>query len=500
MSGAAQRGAVAPGLRASADRATGGSIQRRLLFSMVAVLVAAIAITGMVVYRQAREEANDLFDLQLRQLAAALPIRAFGGAAPQAPNAPAAGEDVVIRIWNRFGVFVYSSHPDVPLPGRAELGLTTVATARGDWRVFATMVDNNLLEVAQPMRVRSALAAEVALRTVLPLLILMPILGGLLWWIVGRGLAPLRRVAGDVAARRPEALERLSEAGLPDEVAPLVASLNRLLTDLKAARDAQRAFIADAAHELRTPLTALQLQLQVVERADDADARALALGALRDGLLRASRLVEQLLALARAERDAPGTEAVSTAADTAASIGTPGPTASTAPVDLDALVREAVSMHAQVAHDRGIDLGVAIDEPGVDGAASRPGPPVVVDGDRDGLFTLLGNLIDNALRYTPRGGRVDVAVECRADGAALSVRDDGPGIAPAERERVFDRFHRGDAARVAGDTRGSGLGLAIVKRIADRHRARVELAAGLDGSGLLVRVVFPAVVAGLRKA
>ncbi len=454
----------------------GDSIQRRLLFSMIAVLVAGIAVTGGVVYRQAREEANDLFDRQLHQFAASLPVRAFGALAPNAPNAPEASDDMVIRIWNRFGIFVYSSHPDVPLPARAQLGLTTVGTSRGDWRVFATLVDDNLIEVAQPMRVRSALAAEVALRTVLPLVILLPILGGLLWWIVGRGLAPLRRVAGEVAARRPEALERLSEDDLPQEVAPLVASLNRLLVDLAAARDVQRAFIADAAHELRTPLTALQLQLQVVERADDPQTRAAALDALHDGLRRASRLVQQLLALARAEPDAASNP-------------------SHAPVDLDALAREAVSLHAQLAHDRGIDLGI-------DGRQdSRPAAQgTIVDGDRDALFTLLGNLIDNALRYAARGGRVDVAVEDRADTTVLLVRDDGPGISSAERERVFDRFHRGEAARAAGDTRGSGLGLAIVKRIADRHGAHVLLDAGdvagpgPGARGLHVRVVFPKAV------
>ena len=449
------------------------SIQRRLLYWMIAVLVAGIAVTAGVVYRQARDEANALFDLQLRQLAAALPVRAFGAFAPNAPDAPQAGEDVVIRIWNRVGVFVYSSHPDVPLPTRTQLGLTTVATARGDWRVFAALVDDNLLEVAQPMRVRSALAAEVALRTVLPLVILLPVLGGLMWWIVGRGLAPLRRVAGEVASRRPEALERLSEDHLPEEIAPLVGSLNRLLVDLAGARDAQRAFIADAAHELRTPLTALQLQLQVVERAGDPQSRTLALDALRDGLLRASRLVEQLLTLARAEPDR--STAPSTDAPMAGSI---------AEVDLDDLLRESVALHARLAHDRGIDLGVDHEEP----APRRH----VVDGDRDALFTLVGNLIDNALRYTPRGGRVDAALDRVGREVVLTVRDDGPGIPPAERERVFDRFHRGEAARLAGDTRGSGLGLAIVKRIAERHRSRIELDHAANGRGLVVRVFFEA--------
>ncbi len=473
-------------------RATRMSIQRRLLLSVFAVMVAGIAITGGVVYRQARDEANALFDMQLRQFAASLPVRAFGALAPQAPGVPQAGEDVVIRIWNRYGVFVYSSHADVPLPAHVELGLTTVSTSAGDWRVFAAMVDDNLLEVAQPLRVRSALAAEVALRTVLPLLILLPILAGLLWWVVGRGLAPLRRVAGEVAARKPEALERLSEDALPEEVAPLVASLNRLLADLASARDAQRAFIADAAHELRTPLTALQLQLQVAERAGDASARGAALDALREGLERASRLVEQLLALARAEPDA---DRGAMSSEPAAS----DPHEFTR-VDLRALAHESVAAHAHLALDRGIDLGIGPEAAGADVIIETEAPradamPIEVVGDRDALFTLLGTLIDNALRYTPRGGRVDVAVE-RAiergdDEIVLSVSDNGPGIAPHERERVFDRFHRGEAARAAGDTRGSGLGLAIVKRIAERHGAKVVIGEDADRPGLTVELRFP---------
>jgi two-component system OmpR family sensor kinase len=454
-------------------RRTRASIQRRLLLSAVGVLVIGIAITGGIVYKQARDEANDLFDLQLRQIAATIPVRLFGAMGPEALSQTETGENVVVRIWNRYGLFVYGSHNNVALPQSAQLGLTTASTPRGDWRVFAVLVDDNLLEVAQPMSVRSALAAEVALRTVLPLLILLPVMGVLLWWVVGRGLAPLTRLASDVAARRPGALERLSEDALPEEIAPLVGSLNRLLDDLSAARDAQRAFIADAAHELRTPLTALGLQLQIVERADDGpdarEARAAAIDALRGGLVRATRLVEQLLALARAEP-----EIVERSTDSKAEVrGT---------VDLVALAREAVTMHASLANERGIDLGFD----------DRATGPFVVDGDHDALFTLLGNLIDNALRYTPGGGRVDVAVATNDGRTVLSVSDDGPGIAAHERERVFDRFHRGDAARIAGDTRGSGLGLAIVRSIAERHGARVELHTPRRGRGLVVDVVFDA--------
>ena len=151
-------------------------------------------MTGGIVYRQAREEANELFDLQLRQIAQTMPVRLFG-AMRRTRSTRSAGENVSSRIWNRVGGLRLRSHPNVVLPPRAQLGLTTVL---GDARRLArvrALVDGNVLEVAQPISVRSELAAEVALRTVLPLLILLPVLGVLLWWVVGRGLAPLRRVA-----------------------------------------------------------------------------------------------------------------------------------------------------------------------------------------------------------------------------------------------------------------------------------------------------------------
>jgi len=252
------------------------------------------------------------------------------------------------------------------------------------------------------------------------------------------------------------ALEPLSEAALPSEVRPLVHALNGLLERLDHALVAQRSFIADAAHELRTPLTAVHLQAQLAERATSDAERAAALSELKGGLERATRLSEQLLALAREE---PG---VSERAPVS--------------VDLGASARGIVADLAPLAAAKNIDLGLS-EHPGVQ-----------VRGDADAIATLISNLLDNAIRYTPLSGRVDVAVSSKDDAAALAVCDNGPGIAPEERERVFDRFYRGAAAHAA---RGSGLGLAIVRRIGERHGATVELGPGIDGKGLGVTVRFP---------
>jgi two-component system OmpR family sensor kinase len=319
------------------------------------------------------------------------------------------------------------------------------------------------------MRERRELAASMALRTIVPLLAVLPVLGLLIWFIIARGLKPLERVATAVGRRSPTQLEPLAERDLPREVRPLVQALNGLLQRLGEALAAQRTFIADAAHELRTPLTAVHLQAQLAERAATDAERRKALADLKSGLERATRLSEQLLTLARTE---PGVGVAERAA---------------ASVDLSALSRDVIAELAPLAADKEIDLGLS------------EGGSAAVRGDRDALRTLLSNVVDNALRYTPAKGRVDVAVGPEGDRIALVVRDNGPGITPAERARVFDRFYRGQPVAVPGDAaertsvRGSGLGLAIVKRIAEWHGAEIALGAGLDGKGLGVTVRFPAV-------
>ena len=304
------------------------------------------------------------------------------------------------------------------------------------------------------MRVRNRLAAEASWRTLKPFFVLLPVLGGLVWMLVGLGLRPLASLADSLQKRSHDSLEPLVDAGLPEEIRPLVLALNDLLARLKLAFDAQRDFVADAAHELRTPLTALQLQVQLLGRAQGEAERQAALEDLKQGLLRSSHGVQQLLTLARQEAGAGS--------------------APFAHLSLAALARAAVIEQAALAEARGIDLGLA-----------QADEQAMVSGDADALRILLRNLLANALNYTPGGGRVDVVCRMENSGPILEVVDSGPGIPPAERERVFDRFYR----RSTESKTGSGLGLAIVRTIAQRHRASVSLLDAPTG-GLLVRVAF----------
>jgi two-component system OmpR family sensor kinase len=431
------------------------SIRRQLLFWLVAIVVAGVALAGWLIYRQALAEANELFDYQLQEIAAALPSEPFSQILGAHNDAE---EGIVIQIWSRTGALMYYSHPRAPLAPRAELGFSTERTERGDWRVYGAIVGDNVVQLAQPLSVRNRLAANVALRTLWPLIVVLPFLGFAVWAIVGRGLAPLARLTRALDARRPDALDPLPDARLPNEVKPLVRALNGLLARLASALDTQRAFVADAAHELRTPLAAVQIQSQLVARAHDPESRREALADLQAGVTRATRLAEQLLALARSEPDA-GTVKEE--------------------VDLRALVGDCVAAQAPLAQRRGIDLGF------------EQAQPVTVLADAEALRMMFGNLLDNAIKYTPPVGRIDVSLIAEADGRhpCVSIADSGPGIPAEERARVFDRFYRDTSARARTDVSGSGLGLAIVKRIAAQHGARIELGDAPLG-GLLVSVKF----------
>jgi len=428
------------------------SIRSALLLPLAGGLAIAMIVATIATYMRARDEATALFDVQLSQLAASVTGMPLG-VAPGSASTHASDAPLVVQVWNRDGVQVYRSQGTAAPPERRAPGFSTVQSPDGPWRVYSVLAQGQLIQVAQPLAQRDQLAASLALSTILPWLVAAPLIGLWLWFAISRALRPLDRLASAVGTRSPRELRPLPAEGWPREVTPLVGALNALLGRLDAQLDAQRTFVADAAHELRTPLAAVHLQAQLAERAQEPE-RGVALGALRGGLKRASRVVEQLLALAREDH----AEA----------------SARHERVELASLARDIVATHADLAAAKDVDLG-----------AERL-DALAVDGDRASLGTLLANLVDNAIRYTPRGGHVDVVVEPRDGAPAMVVRDDGPGIPPADRAQVFERFARGATA----DVPGSGLGLAIVKRIAERHGATVELRDGPGGRGLEVVVRF----------
>jgi two-component system OmpR family sensor kinase len=285
--------------------------------------------------------------------------------------------------------------------------------------------------------------------------VMVPLLMLLVWWVVSASLAPVSRVRQQVAARQSDDLSELNEHELPDEIQPLVHEMNLLFQRLSQAFDAQKNFVADAAHELRSPLAALKLQVQGLRRAIDDDAREVAIQRLNAGIDRATRLVEQLLILARQQSN-------STAG------------AKPVPTDLTELIRFALADAAGAAASRQIDLGLV------------QADHCNVLGHEEALRMLLRNLLDNAIKYTPLGGTVNIAICTSEEQTLISVEDSGPGIPAEDRLRVLDRFYR-----VAGtEGGGSGLGLAIVKTIADLHHATLTFERSESLGGLRVTIGF----------
>ncbi|HTV51034.1 MAG TPA: histidine kinase dimerization/phospho-acceptor domain-containing protein, partial [Steroidobacteraceae bacterium] len=314
------------------------SLRARLLAWLLGGVLLVGVAGGLVVYRNALAEADAFFDYHLRQTALLLrdePVEYLGLPAIPSDNA---AYDFVVQVWTLDGELIYESRPHAVLPNFTTIGFSTVNTKSGRWRVYGTESLTKVVQIAQPMSVRRQQAAQLALRTLAPFALQVPVLAIIIWFAVGYALQPLQRVAKAVKARRVDALEPLSDERLPDEVRPLVGSLNDLLGRLTAALERERAFMADAAHELRTPLTALHLQLGALARAATEPERMEAMGKLSEGVQRAIRLVEQMLALARQE-----------------------PRAEPARIEftLDELAREVVAELVPLADSRRIDLGIS---------------------------------------------------------------------------------------------------------------------------------------------
>lgn len=314
-----------------------------------------------------------------------------------------------------------------------------------------------MVQVAENRSARAELARLILLRMALPQALLILFAAILVWYAVGRGLAPLSTLRKEIETRSHRDLSALPEEQAPQEVQPLIRAMNDLLQRLSKTLAAQQRFIADAAHQLRTPVAGIKTQTELALRQSPSGDAQTTLRQLQTATEQTTRLINQLLSLARAE---PGIERTHT----------------TERLNLSKLGREATTEWVPRALARDIDLGF---DGGEDSA--------MIAGDAFLLREMLNNLLDNAIRYTQAGGQVTVRVVPEGDRMALSVEDNGPGIPQSERERVFERFHR----LLGTGVDGCGLGLAIVREIAQSHGADVSLGPGAAGSGTLVKITFP---------
>lgn len=436
------------------------SIQLKLSFSLSLAILAVALVAGVFSFMSAFNEAHELQDDTLWQIAA-LFNRQTLLPAPLGGDSRAKDSDEASRVTIQYladgskATGNGDARGPLPLPVALPDGLHTLEVRGEPFRVLVrTTASGERIAVAQETGVRNEIARDSALRTVMPFLILVPILLLIVADLVRKMFRPISALSTEIDQRGEQELHPVEELHLPVEVRPFVVAINRLLARVAQSMDAQRRFVADAAHELRSPLTALSLQAERLSAAEMSGPARERLIVLRQGIERGRNLLEQLLTLAtvQAARDS-----------------------SRAPVSVQHIYRRVLEDLMPLAEAKRIDAGVV---------GEQDARVLVNEFD---LTAVVKNLVDNAIRYTPDGGRIDLSVSIADGRATLQIKDSGPGIPMGERERVFDPFYR----TVGSNQAGSGLGLSIVKAISDRIGAEVRLAFSDEAkqSGLCVSVV-----------
>lgn len=430
------------------------SLKKQLIVWLLGLLTLVGLITGGFSYWLAQNQVSLLLDHQLRLVGESIDdgsklpdmLRKYAGESSMERKS-----DFVIQVWH--GKNMQASHPDFGLAAAKTTGYSDLFLGGDQWRAYTIVYPDRTVQVSQSDRVRRDIATDSALRAIFPIAVLLPMIWMLVVIGVNRIMRPLARVGEAAMQRDAESLAPLPIDHVPAEVAPLISEINSLLERIRETLESQRHFMLDAAHELRTPLTALQLQIENLSQShsrEDMDER---IAELKSGITRASHLVGQLLKMARYE-----SEKITVRAG----------------VDLAELVKECIGEFIPIAERRGIDLGMTHCE-----AAS-------IWANSGDLRILFHNLIDNAIRYTPGQGQIDVSVIVSGTRVVVRIMDSGPGIAETLLPRVFDRFFRVSPH----ETEGSGVGLAIVKAIAGRESATVELSNRQDRDGLKAEVIL----------
>lgn len=431
------------------------SLQGHLMGWLLPLYVVAAIVAATIVYYTYGAMVSYFMDNQLRVFAdshavASGPTPAFR---PLNRYHVIHKGDMVVQIWDRTHRLVTSSWPELELPRQQTQGFHDVTIGQSHWRVYTLQSPDRTVQSAQNLEFRRHVVKTQALQAGLPVALMIPISAIILWFGMRPAIRRLELISQEAARQNEHRLGELPAEHAPCEIRPLVFAVNTLLARLRDAFTSQRRFVQDAAHELRTPITAMSLQLENL-KARMPEASAAELSQLEAGLARTRRLVEQLLRLARQESPRTADPPVA--------------------IQLDALLKSSIADFMPLADRRNIDLGYAAD---ID---------ATVHANEDELCSLVHNLLDNALRYTPPGGIVDVTLHQDTGIVSVEIADNGPGIPPDLLPRVFDRFFRIQDA----ETEGSGLGLAIAKNAADRNRVGLELVNRTDGSGLIARLRF----------
>jgi two-component system, OmpR family, sensor kinase len=423
------------------------SIKRFLLIYITLAILVIYALISYASYWVSKEELNELYDANLQQVASAIAAQhlaiedvthLYGNNQVGTGIKIKSEEELYVRVLAKNGEVLYVSHPEVKVPNPSVTGLSTQRYQNNQWRFFAVKVNQEIIQVAQSLKLRKNTIKYTAINLMLSQLLFIPVLVILIFCAIRKALSPLVMLTTEIQHRESLNLKPFQDDKVPTEIKPLVRSLNIFMAKVSDMGVLKR-FTSDAAHELRTPITALKLQLTLVEQASSDAEREVAIQRLKTGINRSEQLVSQLLTLARIEPNSQAKEIQK--------------------INMLSLIKECIEGLLPLAHEKSIDLGLNTSE------------QFLISGVRHEIAILINNIVDNAIRYSPTNGKVDVYLFSDSQNIILEVNDSGVGIATQELERVFERFYRGDNKNIDG----SGLGLSIVKEIATQHGANIEL-------------------------
>ncbi|WP_284414107.1 ATP-binding protein [Acidovorax sp. SUPP2539] len=438
------------------------SVQLKLSFTLSLAILAVAIVAGVFSFLSAFDEAHELQDDVLRQVAQLVGRQRLLPAAPTSDTHLKDSDEESRVIVQRLGEVSPSpvsvdAGGTLPLPTTLTDGLHTLEIGGETFRVLVkTTAAGERIAVAQESGFRNEIARDGALRTVMPLLILVPVLLLIVADLVRKMFRPIAALSKEIDQRAEQELHPVEDSHLPAEVRPFAVAINRLLARVSQSMEAQRRFVADAAHELRSPLTALSLQAERLSEAEMPDLARERLTVLRQGIERGRSLLDQLLTLAKAQ----------------SATGSPK-----SPASIQGIYRRVLEDLMPLAEAKHIDIGVE---------GTQDAEVWVSELD---MIAVVKNLVDNAIRYTPEGGKVDLSVGISGGKAELRVQDSGPGIPLVEQDRVFDPFYR----TLGSEQIGSGLGLSIVQTIAHRIGAeiRLDFVDETQQTGLKISVTVP---------
>lgn len=423
------------------------SLQRTLFFWIAGVMIVSGLLAGCASFYLAFREAQELQDDQLRQVAlligrSGMLHNEWTGNTKSVDDSDPDARIIVAELGKT------NCPPRIPvLPSTLAEGFQTYESQGTEWRLYVfALASGKRIATGQMTAVRDETARDSGLRTLIPMLLLVPSLALLASWVIRRALAPVMVLSTQLDRRDNGNLQPIPETDVPAEIKPFVGAINRLMLRLDQALSQQRRFIADAAHELRSPLTALNVQAENLEQVNLPVEAKKRVQQLKAGLERTAKLLEQLLKLARIQNSA----------------------APVKDIRLDELVRQVAEEYVPLSLSKQIDFGCQRFE------------PTVIKAPPEDARMLVRNAIDNALRYTPQGGTVDVSIYQENGQTVFLVEDSGPGIPADEIDRVFEPFYR---IMGSGET-GSGLGLSIVHSIAERLGGTIELSNRMEAQGV----------------